>query len=592
MVAKFSAKLLVMVIPSACLIVLAAGVMASSAVACGESSNDGSPNSCQPDVGRDVARDAPLDVPQDVPQILAEADVPTLESLTVTSAVDDPEIVLTPAFSPDTFDYYVRCAAGSNPLTVTAEASKGATVAIDLSASAFGQSLTPETSGFAASQRLSPLAVNGGRAVVAIAQNGSTTSQYWVRCLPSDMPTWTWQAHPENGALPASYFLVGDLYPTQTAYALVLDENGVPVWYEPATPTGYGAGDVDSTAQNSVSFLNFFNVGIGPFTIFDLSSWTTTVLPTSSVWSNEQVNLHELKYYPKTGNYLVLGQPYTYGVDLSGLPLGGTTMVGGPNSTISDCAVLEIKPSDGTIVNSWLASQHFDTEQVTTMPYGAGGPDGGLAVDVYHCNSIDIDPVTNDLLISMRNANTVVYITWPEGEVLWKMGGINQSNNNAPFVAVDSPFAGQHDVRLHNWNQSCNGGAGQVSMFDDETGGTLSTARGVIYDVVVGTGGSTCACTGTPGTATVSWQYPSLGTAGFSGSVRPLTGSKDALWVIGWGEGTSPYVFSVIDQITNKDLLDFAYTDGEPESSYRAIPVPLGNLSLTALRETAGLPIP
>jgi hypothetical protein len=530
----------------------------------------------------------------DVPQVSHEAGGPELESFKVRSAAGNTGIVLTPAFSPDIFDYYVRCAAGSNPLAVEAAAGKGATVAIDLSAVAFNQPMHPE-SGFEASQSLSSLVVAEGQAIVAVVRKGSETTQYWVRCLPSDMPTWTWGALPENGTLPASYFLIGDLYPyvgpTRTAYALVLDQNGVPVWYEPASPEGYGAGGVDSPVEDSVSFLNFFNEGIGPFTIFNLSSWTTTVLPTSLVWNREEVNLHELKYYPKTGNYLILGQPYTYGVDLSGIEIGGAGTEGTTNGVITDCAILEIKPSDGSVVNSWLASKHFDTKQVSTMPYENGmAPDGGLAVDVYHCNSIDIDPENGDLLISARNTNSVFYMTWPEGEILWKMGGINQSNNNAPYVAVDSPFAGQHDARLHNWNQSCNGGAGQVSIFDDETGGTLTTSRAVIYDVIVGKGDSKCADAGHPGKATVSWQYPGIGNASFSGSVRPLLGGKHPIWVIGWGVGTSPYAFSVIDQVTNDDLLDFYYTDNEP--SYRVVPVPPDELNLTLLRETAGLPIP
>jgi hypothetical protein len=562
-------RLLLLLIPSACLVVLAAGVFASSVTACGATGNDAGSS--------DASSDAQ----------------PTLESLTVTSAAGNSGIVLTPAFSPDTFDYYVACAAGSNRLAVTAVAGAGATVAIDLSSSVFNQPLGPETSGFATTQSLSSLAVNEGRAIVAVVKNGSATSQYWVRCLPSDMPTWTWEAHSQNGTIPAGYFLIGDLYPPggQTAYALVLDHNGVPVWYEPASPAGYGAGEVDSTAENFISFQDFYNIGIAPFTIFNLSKWTTTVLPSSSVVNGELVNNHELKYYPKTGNYLVIGQPYTPGVDLTGIEIGGTGAMGTTNEVIFDCAVLEIEPSDGSVVNSWLASKHFDTKQVTTMPYGSPGPGGTIVVDAYHCNSIDIDPVTNDLLVSARNANSVFYISWPEGDVLWKMGGPDQSNNNAPYVKVPSSFAGQHDARLHNWNQSCNGGAGQVSMFDDETGGMLSAARAVLYDVIVGGGDAKCADAGTPGNATVAWQYPGAAPASFSGSVRLLAGGNDPIWVIGWGAGGSPYAFSVIDQKTNVDLLDVTYT-GFGSYSYRAIPAPIGNFDLTLLRETAGLPIP
>jgi hypothetical protein len=114
-------------------------------------------------------------------------------------------------------------------------------------------------------------------------------------------------------------------------------------------------------------------------------------------------------------------------------------MFGGPDGIISDCAILEVSPSDGSVVNRWLASNHFITKEVTTTPSENGtAADGGTIVDVYHCNAIDIDPANNNLLISMRNANTVIYMTWPEGDILWKMGGVNQSNNNAPFVTVST----------------------------------------------------------------------------------------------------------------------------------------------------------
>jgi hypothetical protein len=72
--------------------------------------------------------------------------------------------------------------------------------------------------------------------------------------------------------------------------------------------------------------------------------------------------------------------------------------------------------------------------------------------------------------------------------------------------------------------------------------------------------------------------------------MRELTGANDPLWVIGWGVGPTPYVFSVVDQVTSEDLLDFAYTDHEP--SYRAIPKAISNFDLNLLRETACLPIP
>jgi hypothetical protein len=535
----------------------------------------------------DVRKDAPHDV---------EGGAPYLESLSVRSAEGVYDVVLTPAFSPGTFDYYVQCAPGYNSLAVSLIASEGATGAIDLTTSSRGE-LSSQT-GFAANQSLT-LSVDENQAIVAEVRKADTTTQYWVRCLPSNMATWIWAAHPESGALPTGYYyLVGDLYPVfgNVAYAVAFDGNGVPVWYQPSPRAKYGAGDTDSTGPNTLSFLPFYNEGIGSFTVFDLGSWTATLAPSTAVADQYQVNLHELKRYTN-GDYLVLGQPYTYGIDLSGVVVsgaGGTTTVWTANAVISDCAIVEIDTSGNLVGTPWLASNHFETKEVTEISSQNGAaPDGGTAVDVFHCNSIDIDPANGNLLVSARDMDSVFYVEWPSGKVLWKMGGANSSKDAAAYVSVASPFAAQHDARLHGWTQRSSGASGQVSMFDDESGSTTNPARGVVYDVVVGPvdGGPSSDGEGPAvGTATVAWQYAGMGSSHVSGSMRNLsTGSSEA-WVIGWGIGATPYVFSVIDASTKLDLLDFYYLDNEP--SYRAIPQPLSELSIGDLRATAGLAPP
>ena len=45
------------------------------------------------------------------------------------------------------------------------------------------------------------------------------------------------------------------------------------------------------------------------------------------------------------------------------------------------------------------------------------------AYDVFHCNSIDQDPLTGDLLLSTRNADAVYRIRRSTGTIVWKLGG-------------------------------------------------------------------------------------------------------------------------------------------------------------------------
>ncbi|HTB74353.1 MAG TPA: hypothetical protein VK762_13975, partial [Polyangiaceae bacterium] len=73
-------------------------------------------------------------------------------------------LALTPAFSPSIHDYFVRCAAGSNALTVSMQAASGGTVAL----------LQPTTTAPAPSQTAS-VVVTEDQAVVVGASGGGVS---------------------------------------------------------------------------------------------------------------------------------------------------------------------------------------------------------------------------------------------------------------------------------------------------------------------------------------------------------------------------------------------------------------------------------
>jgi hypothetical protein len=281
----------------------------------------------------------------------------------------------------------------------------------------------------------------------------------------------------------------------------------------------------------------------------------------------------------------MLGSFETSGVDLTGLAVlmpGGKMRVWAGTAVIQECAILEFN-SAGSLVWSWRGSEHFDPKEVSTIPYY-----DGKDVVVFHCNSIDVDPMNGNLLVSAREMASIFYIEYPSGTVLWKMGGPNSSKDNAAYVSVLDAFSGQHDARLlPGWAQTRNGGTGQISMFDDEYGTTGRPARGVLYDVVVGSadgGPNGGGDGGALGTATVAWQYWGTTESQVMGSFRI---TSDGSRIICWGEGGNSFVFSELDA-QGRDLLDFSYEDGDV--SYRAIKVPLSTFDLGVLRRTAGLP--
>jgi hypothetical protein len=395
--------------------------------------------------------------------------------------------------------------------------------------------------------------------------------------------------HPDAGSPTPGYYLVGnDVTVNDAGYAMVLDGLGVPVWYY-EMPAGLGVLDVDSVVPGSVSFVPASNA-LEDYQVHKLSPLSTVSLAPDGY----APDTHELLALPN-GDYLMLSYPQKSGIDLTGLSVitaNGTFVPLGPDSTIQDCTVVEFKPS-GEVVTTWNASDHFDPVKVCLFTLtGVGptgtGPDGGTVYDVFHCNSIDVDPANGDLLVSSREMSSIFYIEWPGGRVLWKMGGTNASLDDATYVAVPDPFYFQHDARLQpGWSPACNGGTGQISLFDDESLMT-NPARAVVYDVVVGTGadGGPSACdggrgdAGDAGVATVAWQYKGSEMALAQGSFRI---TSDGSRVIGWGIGANP-TFTEVD-LEGNDLLDFLIIDSW---SYRAIKVPKGAFDLNVLRATSG----
>jgi hypothetical protein len=504
-----------------------------------------------------------------------EATTPSLAMLSVTAAADS-SVTLVPAFSPGIHDYYVRCSAGMNALSVSMTASTDAESVL----------VQPSGSGSSASaeQTLS-LRVNENQAIVAAAMQGTATTEYWVRCLPHDFAEMQWDVHSDGCTRKPGYYLLGNNWPVtdQTvAYAMVLDMNGVPVWYykEEESVTGEGVYNVDSLAEGAISFIPSPSASPWlPWEIHQLSPRQTIGIGPAG----PDLDNHELRVL-RNGNYLLFTVPIETGFDLTGLSLaeGGAL---GPNSNIASCKVLEVEPKRGSVVWSWDIADHFnpadDTTYATTGATDWHAPDGGPVYDVFHCNSIDVDPANQNLLVSARNLDSVFYVDRSTSKVLWKMGGSTASKDSALYVPVEDPFYRQHDARLQpGWSTSC-GGSGQVSMFDDESEHE-TPARAVVYDVDVGAPSSGTGSCGTA-KASVAWQYAGAVSSEYMGSFRI---TSDGSRVIDWGTGgTTALVFTEVD-VAGNDLLDLRFLPGG--SSYRAVKVPLSTFNLGDLRSTSG----
>ncbi len=462
-------------------------------------------------------------------------------------------LTLRPGFSPSTFDYVIPCAAGTNNVTVDTGAVVGGSV----------QLVSPNATAAAPTQHADLQLVENEPIVLQATNTNGVSVQYWIRCLPHDFPIVTATPHPAAGSPTPGWYLTGNLAlgPTYGAYAMILDQNGTPVWYRRTN----GALDVTPMGTNTLAYMSLattIGFGIDPsvaFNVDNLSSGATSTIATVGV----PTDLHELETLPN-GDHLLLSYPLKTGVDLTGLP---GTPAPGPNSTIADCEVQDVN-AQGQLVWKWDASDHFDAATESTLPAPAT-LNGQTVYDVFHCNSVDAD-ASGNLLVSARNMNAVFEIRRSDGKVLWKMGGTPVNKDGAEIVHIQNynrtSISAQHDAR---WQPN-----GDVSVFDDQTYGS-GPASATEFSLDLGAG------TATP---VFEFSAPSGLKSAATGSFRRY---GDGHSVIAWGLGITVdgNLMSEIDASGN-DVLDMSFPAGN--AAYRVIKAPTNEFDVNVLRLTAG----
>jgi arylsulfotransferase ASST len=496
-----------------------------------------------PDAGAPPPVDAaaPFDA---APTVDAAAPVAALTSLTVSG------LTFTPAFSPTTYDYAAPCKAGPNAATITATAAPGVTVSL----------VRPATAPIAPS--IGVELIENDLAVVEATSTDGSKADYYLRCLPHDFPTLVPLRH---ASTTPGWYLLGNTILGQgdAGYAMVLDNNGTPIWYR---STSIGAGYVTAVNQDTIAWMavqpgRFGTDPSGHFDILNLDTGASQTVQAVTSPTDE----HELTPMAN-GDYLIISYPLTTGIDMSSKGITNTT-------TIADCQIQEITPT-GTLAWSWLGSDHIDTVTESTE-LSQGTVNGQPTVDPFHCNSIDVTP-TGDLLVSARQTDAVFLITKATGTIAWKLGGIPSSKDGATIIQLqgdtEGSFYHQHDARLL--------ANGDITLFDDHTTQFDSqspppgSARGmeISFDV-------------THGTASVVWQYATTAASNAMGSCRRYS---DGTSVIGWGFIPTGAPTPAMSEVDGQGNVLFEVGFGSLDFAYRVVKVPTSTFEIGDLRNTAG----
>jgi hypothetical protein len=493
----------------------------------------------------------------------------------IVSNITTSPLPLSPAFSQNTHDYVIHCASGSNAITFTVTA---------------GSASTAPTRNLIENQ---PEIVQG-------ADPSNPTGppvQYWIRCLPHDFPPIT---ATKTGAGPSpGYYFTGTIiasptYPTE--YAMILDTNGTPVWYQSAVYGSHaGASNVQLLPNDTVAWSPVNGPGVGAtpglgYQLFNLDTQTTQQQPSPV----QPPDLHELLQLPN-GDRMELATPtVNCGTDTTLCPFGQPGFFqadlanGVTNHSYVDCIVQEVGPS-GNLVWSWDAKDHVNFRENRIQNAVTIGSQ--QYADVYHCNSIDVDPSGKDVMVSLRDTSAVYDINRSTGTIKWKLGGTTTGlTDGEPSLAITDPevtISGQHDARFQS--SSVPSGT-DVSLFDDHTNcppPSNSTcpapgpARAVQYHI---------AYTPTSGTAMRTFNYPAPdgNPSVATGSFRRYNSSNDN--VIDWGfHGANPEMMREVDA-AGTPLLTFTFPVGQ--YTYRFLKVSTLPFDINLLRQTAGVPHP
>lgn len=110
---------------------------------------------------------------------------------------------------------------------------------------------------------------------------------------------------------------------------------------------------------------------------------------------------------------------------LAGMGVGGRPRLKG---MLTD-AIWEIDPA-GKPVHVWHSHEHFDLETDTLCPID-------LRHEWTHLNAVQLAP-DGDVIISSQKLDTIMKISWPKGEVVWRWGGPGRlSHQHDPSITPD-----------------------------------------------------------------------------------------------------------------------------------------------------------
>ena len=268
--------------------------------------------------------------------------------------------------------------------------------------------------------------------------------------------------HPPSGVLPGVVLTDCHNGPGQQG-PLILDSSGELVWFRPLSkdsrmPKAFNLRVQSYEGKPVISWFEGDVVqahGQGHYELYDSSYRQVARVHAGNGYLGD---LHEF-VLASTGSALFT---------CYGEATGDLSKVGGlPKGRYFYGVVQEVDIASGKVLFQWRSDEHVGFDESYCRP-ASNNPNATW--DYFHINSINVDPLDGNLIVSGRNAWAFYKINRMTGAVMWRVGGKKSDFEMGP----NTHFAFQHDVTPY--------AGGVVTIFDNEAGPPkqASQSRGLV----------------------------------------------------------------------------------------------------------------
>jgi hypothetical protein len=238
--------------------------------------------------------------------------------------------------------------------------------------------------------------------------------------VPSDFPVIKIK---KTGVTAPGRIFFASTYTDLGNYLVICNEDGTPYFYRRYDSLGYGSGDFKVQPSG---VLSAFMYQPAHHIILDHNY---AEIDTFSCGHGYQTDSHECQLLPN-GHALLVGLDPQM-VDMSAQINGGKT-----NATVMGNHLQEVDDR-GNVYFEWRSWDHYRIVDAINE---------GLKldyIDYVHLNSIAVD-YDGNYVISCRNLSEVTKINSTTGDIIWRLGGVN---NQFDFINDEFRISYQHDCR-------------------------------------------------------------------------------------------------------------------------------------------------